>query len=85
MPRVPTPGVPQNLPPVINPTAPTAGNHMVPPMGGFGGPYARQALQMAGLLGNPEFNPPGNIQTQMGLLGGPPKGFRVPFYRPPGK
>jgi hypothetical protein len=47
------------------------------------GPYGQQALQLSGLLGNHMM--PGNIQTQQGLLGAPPKGFRLPFYRPPGK
>lgn len=82
------------------------------------GPFGRQAMQMAGLLGGPRpssigavnslrdaiinrrqgggilgppnagnhmVSQPGNMQTQQGLLGAPPKGFRVPFYRPPGK
>jgi hypothetical protein len=57
--------------------SPTMGNHMMPQ---FQGPYGQQALQLAGLLGNQ-----GNIQTQQGLLGAPPKGFRIPFYRPVGK
>lgn len=51
------------------------------------GPYGQQALQLAGLAGghrgNHMMNPAWNMQTQQGLLGAP-KGFRVPFYRPPG-
>lgn len=52
------------------------------------GPFGQQAMRMAGLLGgagNHMVSPPGNIQTQQGLLGAPPKGFRIPFYRPVGK
>jgi hypothetical protein len=84
----------QNFPPVVGRAPPqppfqmpTAGNHMFQPQG----PYGAQAMNLAGLLGNPGMggmggiSGPGNIQTQQGLLGGPPKGFRVPFYRPTGK
>ena len=66
---------------------PTMGNHMMQPFQPSG-PYGQQALQLAGLLGNPGAvgqSGPGNIQTQMQLLGAPPKGFRIPFNRPVGK
>ena len=77
-------GIPTGMAPPQQPLpGPTMGNHMFTPQG----PYAQQAMQMAGLLGGgaPMQNPAGNIQTQQGLLGGSPKGFRVPFYRPVGK
>jgi hypothetical protein len=79
MPGQPTVGM---APPQQPLPMPNAGNHMFTPQG----PYANQAMQMAGLLGgSPMMNPSGNMQTQQGLLGAPPKGFRIPFYRPVGK
>jgi hypothetical protein len=83
-PRMPAVGVPGNLPPVVNPAVPPSAGHQMFPVAG---PYGAQAQQLAGLLDTPTMgipNPPGNVQTQMGLLG-PVKGLRVPFYRPPGK
>lgn len=45
------------------------------------GPFGQQAMQMAGLLGRSQI--PRQLPTvnaQGGLLGGPPKGFRIPGY-----
>lgn len=49
-------------------------NHMARPApAAMSGPYGRQAMQMAGLLGQP-----GQGYPAGGLLGGPKRGFRVP-------
>lgn len=50
-----------------------------PPMNQMfqGGPYAQQAMRMAGLLGNVS-TPQQPTMGYQGLLGGPNRGFRIP-------
>lgn len=64
------------LPQQQGPPAGMVQNHMVrpTPMVGMSGPYGRQAMQMAGLLGRPGEGYP----TGGGLLSGPKRAFRVP-------
>lgn len=79
--RIPTPGVPQNLPTI--PGLPNMGNHMVQP-----GSYGAQAQGLLGAQQQPQAPQPGpygaQAQQLAGLLGGqgaPPMGMAPP-YRP---
>lgn len=85
------PTTPGQIPGVIGMAPPGVG--MAPPQqplpGGqalqpfmANGPYGQQALQLAGLTGGQRMG--NHMQPHQGLLGAPPKGYRMP-YRPVGK
>lgn len=76
--NMPTPGVP-GLPSATPPAGGGTGGGMAQPSPAFtaSGPYGRQAMQLAGLLGQPQGPAPVPADSG-GLLGGPKRGFRIP-------
>lgn len=73
--QMPTPGLPSL--PTGTPAAGGTGGGMAPPSPTFNasGPYGQQAMQMAGLLAQPQTPAPTDTG---GLLGGPKRAFRIP-------